>query len=44
MSQFSLAEIFRMAEEIERNGHAFYRQAIETAQDARSKDIFSNLA
>jgi rubrerythrin len=43
--QFNADEIFEMAEQIERNGARFYRQAAEgCAQDERSGELLLNLA
>lgn len=41
---FNADEVFAMAEEIEVNGAAFYRKAAEKAKDARTKDLFNELA
>ncbi|MBN1766166.1 MAG: ferritin family protein [Sedimentisphaerales bacterium] len=41
--KFSLSEVFRMAEEIERNGAQFYAQAAESVKDQLAKDVFLNL-
>ena len=41
---FSLAEVFRMAEDIERNGVKFYTQAAAADQAGSGKEIFQKLA
>lgn len=41
---FNADEIFEMAEEIERNGAAFYREAASKTSDRRMKDMFLGLA
>lgn len=41
---FNVDEVFEMAEEIERNGAKFYRQAAEKAKDAETRKMFSELA
>ncbi len=41
---FNADEIFEMAEQIERNGAAFYRQAAERINDAEEKQFLSDLA
>jgi rubrerythrin len=41
---FNADEIFEMAEQLERNGAAFYRNAAAGVSDAASKDLLENLA
>jgi rubrerythrin len=41
---FNADEIFEMAEQIERNGAAFYRRAAETQAKAEAKDLLLQLA
>jgi rubrerythrin len=41
---FNVDEVFEMAEEIERNGARFYREAAGNAGDADSKKMFLELA
>ena len=41
---FSLSEVFRIAEGIERNGYEFYTQAAAAAQDAAARKVFRHLA
>jgi len=41
---FNADEIFEMAEEIERNGAAFYREAAGKAKDAPTKKMLTDLA
>ena len=41
---FNANEIFEMAEEIERNGAKFYRQAAEKAPDEKTKQMLLNMA
>ncbi len=41
---FNADEVFEMAEEIERNGAKFYREAAAKAPDRKTKDIFLGLA
>jgi len=41
---FNADEIFEMAEEIERNGAKFYREAAVKAPDRKTKDMFLGLA
>lgn len=41
---FNANEIFEMAEEIERNGARFYRQAAENSTDGKTKQILLNMA
>jgi rubrerythrin len=41
---FNADEIFEMAEEIERNGAAFYREATAKAKDAQTQKFFRDLA
>lgn len=41
---FNVDEVFEMAEEIERNGAKFYREAAGKAKDADSKKMFTELA
>lgn len=41
---YSLSEVFRIAEEIERNGFDFYVQAAVAAKDADTKKVFQELA
>ena len=41
---FSLSEVFRIAEDIERNGLSFYREAAKAAKDAGVKAVFLDLA
>lgn len=44
MSAFSLAEVFRLAEEIERNGYDFYSGAVKSAGHPECRDVFRSLA
>lgn len=41
---FNVDEIFEMAEEIERNGAKFYREASQKSQDSKVKTMFTELA
>jgi len=41
---FNPDEIFEMAEQIERNGAAFYREAAVKAKDAPTRKVFEDLA
>jgi rubrerythrin len=41
---FNADEVFEMAEEIERNGARFYREAAANASDRRIKDMFLRMA
>jgi rubrerythrin len=41
---FNPDEIFEMAEQIERNGAAFYREAAVKAKDAPTREVFEDLA
>jgi len=41
---FNADEIFEMAEEIERNGAGFYRQAANNASDEKTKQMLLNMA
>jgi rubrerythrin len=41
---FNADEIFEMAEQIERNGAAFYRKAAERAKDPEIRTLFTHLA
>jgi len=41
---FNADEIFEMAEKIERDGAAFYRQAAKNAADGKTKQMFLDLA
>jgi len=41
---FSLSEVFRIAEDIERNGGAFYRRAAEAAKEGPVKVLFVALS
>ena len=41
---FNADEIFEMAEEIERNGAAFYREAAAKAKDVQTKKFLTDLA
>ena len=41
---FNADEIFEMAEEIERNGATFYRQAAENASDEQTKKMLLDMA
>jgi rubrerythrin len=41
---FNVDEIFEMAEEIERNGTKFYREAAKAAQDNAVQKMFTDLA
>ncbi len=43
-SQYSLAEVFRMAEQIERNGRKFYLQAADAASDSFTRSVMKDLA
>lgn len=42
--KFNAKEIFEMAEQIERNGYEFYKNAAETVKDADIKDFLLELA
>jgi rubrerythrin len=44
MAVFNAYEVFEMAEQIERNGGAFYRRGAEIVQDMDSKDFLLKLA
>ena len=41
---FNLDEIFEMAEEIERNGASFYREAAKKVSDKETQKMFVHLA
>jgi len=41
---FNADEIFEMAEQMERNGAKFYRDAAETAADAANKELLTGLS
>ena len=41
---YSLSEVFRIAEDIEKNGYAFYSQAAGAAGDPHAKKVFLELA
>ena len=41
---FNASEIFEMAEEIERNGSKFYRQAAANSSDKKTKQMLLNMA
>jgi rubrerythrin len=41
---FNLDEIFEMAEQIERNGASFYREAARKVSDKKTRDMFIALA
>ena len=41
---FNVDEVFKMAEQIERNGAAFYRNAAENVADSSSKELLNELA
>jgi len=41
---FSLSEVFRMAEQIERNGFRFYQEAAQAAHDPQVKGLLDRLA
>ena len=41
---FNADEIFEMAEQIERNGAKFYREAAENASDADVKEMLLSMA
>ena len=41
---YSLSEVFHLAETIEKNGEAFYRRAAEAVDDAKTKEVFLDLA
>ncbi|MBC8481104.1 MAG: ferritin family protein [Planctomycetes bacterium] len=41
---FNADEIFEMAEEIERNGASFYRQAAQNTADQATKELLLNMA
>jgi len=43
-ASFTIAEIFEIAEQIERNGAKFYRLAAEKAKDKSDRKFFSQLA
>ncbi len=43
-STYSLSEVFRMAEEIERNGVKFYTQAADLAKDKGTREVMLHLA
>ena len=40
---FNADEVFEMAEQMERNGAKFYRDAAETAADASNKEMLIGL-
>lgn len=42
--RFNADDIFEMALQIERNGAAFYRQAADSLQDTRARDLLLTLA
>ena len=42
--RFSLSEVMRMAEEIERNGAIFYKEGAKITDNQITKDIMTNLA
>ena len=42
--KYSLSEVLRMAEGIERNGEKFYRQAAQMTKDAQAKAVMLDLA
>ncbi|OGD78940.1 MAG: hypothetical protein A2Y64_02090 [Candidatus Coatesbacteria bacterium RBG_13_66_14] len=44
MTRFSADEIYELAEQIERNGAAFYRKAALGFEDAPTKDMLDDLA
>ena len=44
MYDFNADDIFQIAEQLERNGAAFYRQAAESVQDADAKQFLLKLA
>ncbi|MBN2083318.1 ferritin family protein [bacterium] len=44
MQQFSIDEIFEIAEQIERNGAKFYRSAAELTRDTEQQRLLTNLA
>ncbi len=44
MYDFNADDIFEMAEQMERNGAAFYRTAAEAVKDDQGKEILLNLA
>ncbi len=44
MHDFSADEIFEMAQQMERNGEAFYRKAVESVSDQDNKDLLNRLA
>ena len=44
MHDFSADEIFEMAQQMERNGEAFYRKAVESVSDQDHKDLLNRLA
>ena len=41
---YSIDEVFGIAEEIERNGAAFYRDAIDVVESAEASELFLSLA
>ena len=41
---FNADEIYEMAQQIERNGAAFYRKAAESVEDASGKELLLNFA
>ncbi len=41
---FNADEVFEMAEQIERSGAKFYREAAEKASDRQTKEMFLNMA
>ena len=41
---FNADEVFEMAEQIERNGAKFYREAATKTSDRQTKDMFLRLA
>ncbi len=42
--QYSLSEVFEMAEDIESNGYDFYTQAADAIKDKKVKAVFQDLA
>ena len=43
-AQYSLSEVFEMAEDIESNGYDFYTQAADSIKDKAVKAVFQDLA
>jgi rubrerythrin len=44
MYDFSAEDVFEMAQQMERNGEAFYRKAADSVSDQNNKDLLNRLA